>query len=279
MPTSNPSISHNPEQLAYIIYTSGSTGKPKGVMVTIHNVVGLVSDTSYINLGVDDVVAQSSNTAFDAATFEIWSTLCSGARLSIIDKDTLLDPQKLASAIKDKHLTTLFITTALLNQVAFVQPESFAPLKHLLFGGEQVNYDAVQSIINHGKPQHLLHMYGPSEATTYATCTELHGDYINSGRVISIGKPMANLQAYVVDNQCRLLPIGGIGELCIAGNGVARGYLNRDDLTAKAFVDCPFSANPKYQTMYRTGDLVRLLSDGNIEFIGRADNQVKIRGL
>jgi len=237
-------------------------------------VADLVLATDYVQLGADDVVAQASSTSFDAATFEIWGALLNGARLACIDRDALLSPATLGAQLARAGVTTMFITTALFNQLAREIAPVLGGLKYLLFGGEQCDAGWVEHVLEHGRPQHLLHVYGPTETTTFATWHEV--TEVRPGCTVPIGKPLANMRAYVLDAQRRPVPVGVAGELWIGGTGVARGYLNRLELTAERFVDNPFVAGER---LYRTGDIGRWLADGSIEFIGRNDHQVKIRGL
>ena len=266
-------FAHSP---AYVIYTSGSTGKAKGVVATHQNVVGLVFDTDYVAVEPFHSIAHASSISFDAATFEIWTALLHGARVVSINKDILLSPPILAQTLRETNTDILFVTTALFNQIAYEEPACFSTLKYVLFGGEKVNYDAVHRIIDNGKPEHLLHVYGPTETTTFSTFIELDGKY-SSERLISIGRPLKNVTTYVLDKDRSPVPVGAVGELYIGGRGVARGYLNRPELTAEKFVQNPFS-NQSEDLVYRTGDLVRWLASGEIEFVGRIDSQVKVRG-
>jgi thioesterase domain-containing protein/acyl carrier protein len=259
-----------------VIYTSGSTGQPKGVAVTHQAVNRLVMNTDYAPLTSTDVVAQASNVSFDAATFEIWGALLNGARLVMTTKDTLLSPRSLATAIERHGITTLFLTTALFNQMVEKIPAALAKLRYLLFGGEAVDPQRVKELLQSGSPKHLLHVYGPTETTTFASwywVREVAEDAIT----VPIGRPIANTEIYILDAHLNPVPIGVTAELYIGGPGVARGYLNRPELTAAKFVADPFSNEPQAR-LYRTGDLARYLSDGNIEFVGRTDDQVKIRG-
>lgn len=265
------------DNLAYVIYTSGSTGQPKGVLTIHRNVVGLVSDHHYVCINPGDRIAQASNMAFDAITFEVWGALCNGAQLVYLDKDTLLDPNRLEQNLKQLQIQTLFVTTALFNQVAHACPQGFESLDYLLFGGELVNYEAVNRILAAGKPKHLLHVYGPTEATTFSTWEALNGVYCEAERPIAIGRPLQNMQLYVLDENKVLLPVGCVGELYIGGRGIACGYLNQPALTAEKFISNPFNDDSN-DILYKTGDLVRWLVDGRIEFIGRADHQIKLRG-
>jgi amino acid adenylation domain-containing protein len=264
------------DSLAYVIYTSGSTGTPKGVMVPHRGVNRLVCNTNYIHLQESDQVAQAANAAFDAATFEIWGALLHGATLVGLSRQTTLLPSAFAAELKKQQITVLFLTTALFNQVVSLEPEAFKELRYLLFGGEAVDPQWVKFVLEQGAPQHLLHVYGPTENTTFSTWFEVK-DVSNDALTIPIGRPISNTTAYVLDGNQQIVPQGVAGELCLGDAGLAKGYLNHPELTAEKFIAHPFSDEPQAR-LYRTGDLVKYLPDGNIEFIGRIDNQVKIRG-
>jgi amino acid adenylation domain-containing protein len=264
-----------PHNLAYVIYTSGSTGRAKGVMVEHRSVVRLVCNTDYVRLGPEDVIAQASNISFDAATFEVWGALLTGARVVIIGKDALLSPAMLAQQLRHNGVTTMFLTTALFNQVACDAVEVFSGLRYLLFGGERVEPRWVARVLKNARVRHLLHVYGPTETVTFATWHEVKT--VEEGRTVPIGRPIANTSAYILDAHLRPVPVGVAGELYIGGPGVARGYLKRPELTAERFVQDPF-VKETGSRMYKTGDLARWLRDGAIEFLGRNDHQVKIRG-
>ncbi len=266
-------ISNN---LAYVIYTSGSTGKPKGVAITHKAVNRLVCNTNYIKLSPSDKIAQASNTSFDAATFEIWGALLNGAQLVGVSKDVILSPHELALQLQQKEISVLFLTTALFQQIARDVPQAFASLRYLLFGGEVVNIRWVKKIFKYGAPNNLIHVYGPTENTTFSSYYHIQ-ELPDSATFVPIGCPINNTQTYILDNHLQPLPIGVIGELYIAGDGLAREYLNHTELTAEHFITNHFSNNLKTR-IYKTGDLARYLPDGNIEFLGRIDNQVKIRG-
>ncbi|MEK8015446.1 MAG: amino acid adenylation domain-containing protein [Candidatus Parabeggiatoa sp.] len=223
-----------------------------------------------------DRVAQASNVSFDAATFEIWGALLSGARLVGITKDIALSPQKLLTLLREQQITILFLTTALFNQLAREVPVIFNQMRYILFGGEAVEPRWVAEILKHGRPQRLLHVYGPTENTTFSSWY-LVENVSESAITIPIGRPIANTQIYILDQDLQPVPIGVPGELHTGGDGLARGYLNRPDLTTEKFIKNPFSEVPSSR-LYKTGDLARYLPDGNIEFLGRIDNQVKIRG-
>jgi len=272
----NPKSDLNSDNLAYVIYTSGSTGKPKGVAVTHKAVNRLVCNTNYIKLSPDDKIAQASNTSFDAATFEIWGALLNGAQLVGICKDVTLSPHEFALQLRQKSISVLFLTTALFQQIARDVPQAFSSLRYLLFGGETVNSRWVKKVISSGAPKNLIHVYGPTENTTFSSYYYVQ-ELPESARFISIGRPISNTQFYILDTHLELVPIGIVGELYISGDGLAREYLNRPELTTEKFIPNPFINKAKTR-LYKTGDLARYLPDGNIEFLGRIDNQVKIRG-
>ncbi len=272
----NPVNRATADNLAYVIYTSGSTGIPKGVSIPQRAIARLVFHTNYIELRPEDRMAQVSNASFDAATFEIWGTLLHGARLVGITKDVALSTKEFATQLREQKITAIFLTTALFNLLASEAPQVFSTLDHVLFGGEAVDPRWVREVLRNGPPKRLLHVYGPTESTTFATW-HLVKNVAESAKTVPIGKALSNTQTYVVDRKFRPVPVGIPGELLLGGDGLARDYLNRPDLTAEKYIPNPCSGAAGAR-LYRTGDLVRLLPDGNIEFIGRIDNQVKIRG-
>ncbi|MBW4459829.1 MAG: amino acid adenylation domain-containing protein [Nodosilinea sp. WJT8-NPBG4] len=272
------------DQLAYVIYTSGSTGTPKGVMVPHRAVNRLVCNADYVQINAGDRMAQVANLAFDAATFEVWGALLNGAHLIGIEREITLSPSDFATTLQQQHISILFLTTALLNQTVSQIPDAFRSLKYLLFGGEMVNVDQVRSLMQQGKPQHLLHVYGPTENTTFSTWYEIQG-ILQNATTIPIGKAIANTQVYLLDDYLNPVPAGVVGEIYLGGSGLAKGYLNRPDLTAEKLIDCSFSnwsqdwiRETINGLLYKTGDRALYHPDGNLEFLGRADNQIKIRG-
>jgi len=264
------------EGLAYILYTSGSTGQPKGIAIPQRAVLRLVCDTDYVELSGERRIGQASNFAFDAITFEVWGALLHGACLVQVDRETLLSPQRLAARLRAGRIDTLFLTTALFNQAASSEPTAFASLRYLLFGGEAVDARWVREVVARGKPEHLLHVYGPTETTTFATWHEVEaveGDATS----VPIGRPIANTTAYVLDGEREPAAVGVAGELYLGGAGVAKGYVARPELNEEKFVADPYAGQAGAR-LYRTGDWVRRRADGALEFVGRMDNQVKIRG-
>ena len=270
------------DALAYVIYTSGSTGRPKGVAVPHRAIVRLCRNTDYIHLGPGDRVAHLSNTAFDAATFEVWGALLNGAALVVIPRETVLVPADLGQEFRRRRVTATFLTTSLFHELVREAPETLhdedgGGLRHLLFGGEAPSPDRVREALAAAGPDlRLVNVYGPTESTTFAMFHAIDRVVaVPAGERVPLGRPIANTRVWVLDRGLRLIPPGAPGELCIGGDGLARGYLGRPDLTAERFVPNPFENGDR---LYRTGDLTRLRLDGNLEYLGRLDGQVKIRG-
>lgn len=261
--------------LAYIIYTSGSTGEPKGVTIDHGNITSLVSTQNLVSIEQNDIVGQLSNHSFDAITYELWGSLLNGSRLLIVEKDTFLEPALFHEQVVRHKMSILFITTALFNRISQESPKTFGYLKKLCFGGEAFSPQAIEMALA-SPPESFLHVYGPTECTTFATAHELQASHFMETLSAPIGQPLSNNTSFVI-NDYELAPIGVVGELCIGGEGLSRGYLGYPELTASRFIPNPYSDKPG-ERLYRTGDLVRLLANGDIEFIGRVDHQVKVRG-
>jgi amino acid adenylation domain-containing protein len=265
------------ESTAYVLYTSGSTGRPKGVSITHRAVNRLVRRTNYIDIQTDDHVAQSSSFSFDAAAFEIWGALLNGALLVVLPKEVLLAPQRLAEEIREAKISILFLTTALFNQFADDIPGAFRSLRYLLFGGEAADPFRVRRVLEESQLSgRLINLYGPAENTTLTTWHRVEA-VPTEATSIPIGRPVANTQVYILDNELQPVPVGVAGEIYIGGEGLARGYPGRAELTAEKFIPNPFGMYAGAR-LYRTGDLGRYLETGEIEFLGRRDYQVKIRG-
>jgi amino acid adenylation domain-containing protein len=258
--------------LAYVNYTSGSTGRPKASLIEQRSLIRLVRDTNYVAVQPGDRILQAGSLAFDACTFEIWGALLNGAAVVFAQKATLLDPERLARQIRDDGITLLFLTTSLFNQLADADPAMFASLRVLMTGGEKGSARHFRAVRRACPALDLLHVYGPTENTTFSTFHRVTGI---DGDDVPIGLPIANSTAHVVDANLQPLPAGVPGEICTGGDGVARGYLGDAALTAARFVADPFRAGGR---MYRTGDLGRRRADGAIVFVARRDGQVKIRG-
>ncbi len=257
---------------AYVMYTSGSTGRPKGVLVTHRNVVRLVSGQSYADFGPDQVFLQMASLAFDASTFEIWGALLHGARLVLYPAGSI-DLTELRVSIQQHGVTTLWLTAGLFHQVVDMEVDSLRGLRQLLAGGDALMPDRVSRAIRALPGIKVINGYGPTEATTFSCCFDATSGVAFDDSV-PIGRPIANTSAYVLDGQLEPVPVGVPGELFIGGDGVALGYLNEPELTAERFIQHPFGEG----RLYRTGDTVRWRPDGQLEFLGRDDLQVKVRG-
>lgn len=268
-----------PHSLAYILFTSGSTGRPKGVMIEHRSVLRLVCDTNYVDLGPDERIGQVADTSFDVFTFEIWGALLNSGTLCVIPTQAVLAPGELARALASHHITTLFLTSPLFAEVMADRPDTFGGLRNLLVGGDVVSVARARQLLESepsARPGHFLNAYGPTEATTFATCGPIRSVPADATS-IPIGGPIANTSCYVLDADLKPVPDGSTGELFIGGPGVARGYAGRPEETEEHFLPDPFAAQDGMR-MYRTGDRVRTLADGTLDFLGRVDNQVKIRG-
>jgi len=261
--------------LAYIIYTSGSTGTPKGSAITHQNINRLVHG-DYFDFSSQQNLLCAASVSFDAFTFEFWGSLLHGARCVLTDLKEL-SFQQLGQLIRAESVTGCWLTSSFFNRVISEAPEALATLDYLLVGGEALSKEHVKLALQKLPNTKIINGYGPTENTTF-TCTylipNLDFDVVVS---VPIGKPISNTSCYIMDQNGQLVLKGAVGELCIGGDGVSRGYNKRVSLSAEKFVPNPFGNTPG-ERLYRTGDLVRYDQDGNIQFIGRIDNQVKIRG-
>lgn len=254
------------DNAAYLIYTSGSTGRPKGVVISHRSLINLIEwHARTYGTGSHDRASQYSAQGFDASIWEIWPTLSYGASLHIVTGETRVSIQRLLDWISANGITIAFLPTLVAAQVICAEAKRL-PLKTLLTGADRLLPLAVDdqgfTVMNH---------YGPTEATVVTTWTEVALD----GKSIPIGRPVHNAQAYVLDRHLHLCPPGVTGELFIGGAGLARGYWNRADLTADRFVPNPYACGER---IYRTGDEVKWRPEGSLEYVGRTDQQVKIRG-
>ena len=257
------------ENLAYVIYTSGSTGKPKGTLLPHRGLCNLAkAQQRAFNITRQSRILQFASLSFDASVWETVMALLNGATLVYTDQETLVTGQGLHSVLKEQKITTITLPPSVLA----VMPQDALPdLQTIITAGEKCTRDLVQ---RWGQNRQFVNAYGPTETTV---CASMYQTSEDEDREPPIGKPIDNFRLYVVDENLQAVPIGVPGELCIAGVGLARGYLNRPDLTAERFVPDPFTKEPGAR-MYRSGDLVRWLPDGNLEFLGRIDHQVKVRG-
>jgi amino acid adenylation domain-containing protein/non-ribosomal peptide synthase protein (TIGR01720 family) len=265
-----------PDDVAYVTYTSGSTGTPKAVLTTHGALVRTFVDAEYADIRPGDRVMQAAGLSFDAAIFEVWGTLVNGATLVGMERDALLSPADFAAALRERGITVAFLTTQLFNRHVGEVPGVFAGLRYVLFGGEQVDASAVRACLRGGRPERLVHMYGPTETAVFATAYTVD-DVAGDAHTVPIGGPVNATRLYVVDARGMLCGTGVPGELCVGGGRVATGYLQRPELTAERFVPDPFAGDGDAR-MYRTGDRVRWTEAGVLEFLGRLDGQVKVRG-
>jgi len=269
MSVSDPRREVTADNLAYVIYTSGSTGKPKGTLLPHRGLCNLANaQKRAFHITRHSRILQFASLSFDASVWETVMALLNGAALVLADQETLLTGQGLLSVLKDQQITTVTLPPSVL---AVMPQEAIPSLQTIVTAGEKCTRDLVQ---RWGEGRQFVNAYGPTETTV---CASMYETRPHEEIEPPIGKPIDNFRLYVVDENLQAVPIGVPGELCIAGVGLARGYLNRPDLTAERFVPDPF-ANEAGARMYRSGDLVRWLPDGNLEFLGRIDHQVKVRG-
>uniref|UniRef100_UPI00164026A6 non-ribosomal peptide synthetase n=2 Tax=Burkholderia gladioli TaxID=28095 RepID=UPI00164026A6 len=273
-PSDAPELALHGDHLAYLVYTSGSTGQPKGVAVTHRNVARLVHRNDYFDVTRAPRVLQLASLNFDAATFEIWAPLLNGGTLVVAapERHSL---ERLAATLVERRIDMLWLTSTLFDQMVERHLPAFASVRHVLSGGEALSVPHVRRFLEAGHGARLTNGYGPTESTTFACCHAIEA-VPPDAQSVPIGRPIANTLAYVLDARGEPAPVGIAGELHLGGDGLARAYLNRPDLSAERFVPNPFVADGS--RLYRTGDLVRRQADGTLVYLGRIDNQVKIRG-
>jgi amino acid adenylation domain-containing protein len=264
-----------PEDLAYVCYTSGSTGTPKAAEIPHRAVARLVRGLPFAGLGPGRVVLHAAPLAFDASTFEIWGALCNGAAVAIHD-EAIPTGRGLAAAIGALGADVAWLTSSLFNTVVDEDPGHLRGLRTLLTGGEAISPDHVRRAQAALPQTTLVNGYGPTEATTFTCCHVIPSPFDLVRRSVPIGTPIGGTTVRILDPQLRPVPPGAVGELCVGGPGLARGYRGRPELTAERFVADPQGAPG--ERLYRTGDLARWDGDGVVEFLGRADRQVKLRG-
>ncbi|QDQ09903.1 amino acid adenylation domain-containing protein [Streptomyces spectabilis] len=263
----------SPQHLAYVMHTSGSTGTPKGVGVTHRGVVRLALDRAYAGTGHERVLMHSTQ-AFDAATYELWVPLLNGGTIVVAPGESL-DPAALAAVIAEHRVTGLLVTAGLFQVVAEELPEAFTGVREVWAGGDVVPPAAVRRVLAACPGTAVVDAYGPTEATMAASAHRMRAA-ADVGAVVPIGRPLDSTRLYVLDAALRPVPAGVPGELYIAGDRLARGYLGRAALTAERFVACPFGGPG--DRMYRTGDLVSWTGEGRLVYRGRTDAQLKVRG-
>jgi amino acid adenylation domain-containing protein len=284
-----------PENLAYVMYTSGTSGRPKGALIPHRAILRLVINTNFIRLESSTRILMTGALAFDASTFEIWGALLNGGALCRAPEMALLDVAAMKEIITRHGINTIWLTASLFNQYVDTDVTVFAGLKYLLAGGEKLSTPHVNRAREAHPSLTFINGYGPTENTTFTACHVV--DRVIEGDV-PLGRPIANTRVWILDPESRVLPPGVAGEICAAGDGLARGYLNDPGLTARKFVEvdledgghrvgaglrpAPTESTPNRSTaftrLYRTGDRGRWTADGLLEYLGRIDDQVKIRG-
>lgn len=268
--------------VAYINFTSGSTGRPKGVPIRHRSVNRLVSGARYARLGEDSRLLQLAPVTFDAATFEIWGALLTGGTC-VLYPDARLSLSKLGRVLRESRVNVLFLTTALFNSVVDEAPDALAGVGTVLTGGERVSVPRMAEAVRRYGPGRLVHVYGPTEATTFATYQPVDALAADTAE-LPIGLPIQNTRLYVIDRDGTERADGGGelcepergGEICLAGDGLSPGYLGMPELTAELFVEREIDG--VRERLYRTGDYGRLRADGALVFHGRRDDQVKVNG-
>jgi amino acid adenylation domain-containing protein len=263
------------ENLVYLMYTSGSSGQPKGVGVVHYNISRLVRNTNYVRITTNDVFLQLAPVTFDAATFEIWGALLNGAKLVLYPPDPMLDLLKVKTLIQRTGVSILWLTAGLFHRIVDGDVLLLAPIKQLLAGGDVISATHVKQVLERISGCRVINGYGPTEGTTFSVCFPVP-DSSSIETSVPIGRPVSNTTVYVLDSSFEPVPIGATGELYIGGAGLARGYFHRPEPTAESFLPNSFGA--RGSRLYRTGDMVRYCEEGLLEFVGRMDFQVKVRG-
>ncbi|MCH2195462.1 non-ribosomal peptide synthetase [Kordia sp.] len=264
-------VTVQPENLAYIIYTSGSTGTPKGVMLEHKTVVNLAyAQIQEFGITAEENILQSSSITFDASVEQMFIALLSGAKLSVASKALLLDTERLADYIENNAITHIHSVPSFLK---LIPRRNYSALKRVISGGDNCSVELAKSWAQNNV--RFYNEYGPTETTITAIESYYTEDMVARRGDMPIGKPLSNYRVYILDEFLNIAPVGVMGEICISGDVLARGYLNLPEVTAEKFIDNPFENGKK---LYKTGDLGKWMDDGSIEFIGRKDNQVKVRG-
>ena len=273
--SNNPETRLEAENLAYIMFTSGSTGKPKGVSISHRAVVRLAVNNDFAKFGENEIFLLLAPVSFDASTLEIWGSLLNGSQLAIMPPG-IPTPEILEREIEANNVTTLWLTSGLFNLVMDRKPTALRKIKQLISGGDILSSENVHGFLEMFPDAVLINGYGPTENTTFSCCYPMTSGKFY-GKNIPIGFPVANSEVFILDTEMNLIPQGAVGEIYVGGDGLARGYHDQPNLTAGNFVPHPFSEKHG-QRLYKTGDLGRFRNDGSVEFRGRKDKQVKVRG-
>jgi amino acid adenylation domain-containing protein/non-ribosomal peptide synthase protein (TIGR01720 family) len=263
------------ENLAYVMYTSGSTGLPKGVCIPQQAVNRLVRNANYFDFDADQIFLQFAPLSFDASTFEIWGALLNGARV-IVPPSGHHASEEIGAALAEYSVTVLFLTIGLFHLMMQDRPDDLAGVRMVITGGDVVSPSDIQTLLNRAGAGSVISAYGPTESTTFTSGYLMNRSTV-LGDSVPIGRPISNTRVYVLDPHLNPVPVEISGDLFIAGDGLERCYLNSPALTADRLIPEPFSGQ-RGGRLYRTGDLAKFLPDGNIDFVARRDNQIKIRG-
>lgn len=267
-------INDSGNDVAYLLYTSGTTGRPKGCIVTNQNILRTIKNQDFIPFNVNDTVLQTASIAFDPSVVEIWGALGCGGTLVIADEQSILSPNEMKKIISGNGITAMQLTTPLFDRLVEEDPYIFEGVKYLMVGGDVLQKKYVLKVLNVNPDIHLINGYGPTENTVVSTTYQVDRKHMEREK-IAIGKPLNNSYAYIMDEACNILPMGAFGELCVGGQGLSRGYWKQDELTEKKFIAHPYRSEEK---LFLTGDMALMLPDGNIEFYGRKDSQIKVNG-
>ena len=270
----NLQVEVSPEDAAYVIYTSGSTGEPKGTVVPHRAIPGFFWGEDYVRFGPGEAVLQHSSTSWDALTLELWPALLAGGRCVLYPGDGVTH-DGFEEAVRAEGVTTAWITAALFNSLLDTRPSALEGLTQVMTGGEAVSAEHVRRAHARFPGMRVINGYGPSECTVFATCQVIPRGF--AGAAVPIGTPVGDRRVYLLDPEMNPVPTGVAGEVFVGGPAVPIGYLGRPGLTAERLVPDPFAAEPGAR-LYRTGDLARRGEDGTLEFVGRVDFQLKLRG-
>lgn len=273
--------SNGPSSCSHILHTSGTTGEPKAVQILAGGIINLAfNSTTLFQDG--QRLAHIGNTVFDISLFEIWVCLLRGGTVVVYPPETVIDPVIFSQSLREDQIEVVFITTALLNTIAKTCPGAFSAVHTLMTGGEIINVPVIRKIFDHGPPERVIHMYGPTECTVFVISHEITAADIQSGH-IPLGKPIGNFQLFVVDENLRPVPTGSEGELVVSGAGVCGGYCRNPLANIKSFINSPHlplkgTAMGFPHHAYRTGDIMRVNESDLYDFVGRRDRQIKIQG-
>ncbi|KAL4959268.1 putative NRPS-like enzyme [Aspergillus stella-maris] len=271
---------NDPTCCNHIFFTSGSTGRPKAVRVLALGVINLILNEAFAPVNRHSRVAHVCNVGFDVSLWEIWSSLMHGGTLVVFSRHESLDPIAFPKKVRDERIDVMWQTTSLLATITHICPTAYSTVDTLLTGGEAINIQTIRTIFSHGPPRRLFNVYGPTELSVFTTYHAVSKAEVDIGS-IPIGRPLSGYSAFVVDQDLRTVGNGTVGELLVGGVGVAGGYLGNAEKTAMVFVAAPHLrvlGQKSTGLLYRTGDLVRMNKDGALEYLGRLDNEVKIRG-